>query len=382
MKIAMIIEAWKPIWWWGQAVALNLAKYLSEKQNCKIDLYVMNLSWKENNSTEKINDNFNIIHTWKKSTFWFKDRIFWVFELIKLIQTNNKKNKYDVIFAHANLPWIPAKYLSKKLWIKSVYQVHWSWIEAMKKMYWNNIKSQLLFYIEDFIQTKIRYDLQISVDKKFLERRNVNNCIYIPNWVDISKFDKIKEIKKENNIGLNYLFVWRLHPQKWLIYLIEALNLISEKLENHKFIIVWKWEEEIVLKNKIKEYKLENYFDFRWEKSWEELIKEYLKADIFILPSLFEWFPLTLLEAWAAKLPVLVTRVWENSNIIIDWENGFLTNPWDIRDLSENIEKTLKISKNNLIEIWNNWYKLINKNYSLDSINLEIFNNIKNINGK
>jgi glycosyltransferase involved in cell wall biosynthesis len=380
MKLAMIIEAWHPIWWWGQAVAENLARYLSEKQNCKVDLYVMNLSWKKDNWYEKVNENFNIIYVWKKRTFWFIDRLLWCIDLIKLVKENNKTEKYSHIFAHANLPWIPASILSKKLKIPSIYQVHWSWIDAMKKMYWNNIKSKILFFIENYIQTKIRYDLQITVDKKFLERENINKSFYIANWADIKKFDKIKNIKKENKNWLNFIFVWRLHPQKWLHYLVESVNLIKNKLDDTKFVIIWEWEEEVLLKNKIKRCSIESFFEFRWKKTWDDLIKEFKKSDIFILPSLFEWFPLTLLEAWSSKLPVLVTKVWENPNVVIDWENWFLINPWDSKELAKSIENILKTSKNDLEENWKKWYELVKENYSLDSINLEIFNKIRKVN--
>jgi hypothetical protein len=51
----------------------------------------------------------------------------------------------------------------------------------MEKMYGNNLKSKILFFIENYIQTKIKYDLQISVDKKFLDRKNINSAIFIPN---------------------------------------------------------------------------------------------------------------------------------------------------------------------------------------------------------
>ena len=381
MKIAMFIEAWHPIWWWGQAVAENLAKYLSEKQNCKVDLYVMNLSWKTNNYKEKINNNFHIVYVWKKRNFGFIDRIFWCIDLVKLVKKSHNSEQYSHIFAHANLPWVPAKILSKQLNVACIYQVHGSWLEAMEKMYGNNLKSKILFFIENYFQTKIQYDLQISVDKKFLERKNINSAIFIPNWVNIQKYDEIQNIEKENKNWLNFIFVWRLHPQKWLIFLIEAVKKIKHTLKNEKFIIIWEWEEENHLKSKITEYKIDHFFDFRWKKSWNELIKEFKKADVFVLPSLFEWFPLTLLEAWASKLPVLVTDVWENSEIIRSGRNWFISKNWNSGDLAKNIENITKISKNNLIKIWNNWYELVNENYDLDSINLKVFNNIKNING-
>ena len=379
MKIAMIIEAWKPIWWWWQAVANNLAKYLSEKQNCKVDLYVMNIAWKNKNFVEKINPNFNIIYTWKKRNFWLLSRICFLFEIVQLIKSNHKIERYNNVFAHANLPWIPAKILSKKLWIPCIYQVHWSWIEAMKKMYWDNMKSKIFFFIEDFIQTKIKYDLELSVDKLFLSRKNVNTPIFIPNWVDLEVFKNNDNIKKENTKWLNFIFVWRLHPQKGLIYLIKAANLIKNKLKNTKFIIIWEWEEQSYLQNEIEKLWIWDFFDFRWKKSWTDLINEYYKADIFILPSLFEWFPLTLLEAWACKLPVLATKVWENSNVITNLTNWWICEAWDYKILAKSIEEILKLDKNKLISIWENWFKLVENKYDLNNINKEIFYKIKDI---
>ena len=43
MKIAMLIEAWNPIWAGGQVHVWELCKQLIEDYNCSIDLYVMNL---------------------------------------------------------------------------------------------------------------------------------------------------------------------------------------------------------------------------------------------------------------------------------------------------------------------------------------------------
>lgn len=66
MRIAMIIEAWKPIWGGGQAVAYEIGKRLSENYDVKIDLFVMNLVGYEGDNIEQINGNFRIIHVGKK----------------------------------------------------------------------------------------------------------------------------------------------------------------------------------------------------------------------------------------------------------------------------------------------------------------------------
>jgi glycosyltransferase involved in cell wall biosynthesis len=376
MKIAMIIEAREPMWWWWQTVAHNLSRYISKKKNSHVDLYVMNIKGNDRNYIEKVNNKFNIIYVWKKRTFWFIDRVLWIFDLIKIIRENHQKEKYNLIYAHANLPWIPAKILSKRLNIPSIYHVHGSWVEAMKKMYWNNLKSKILFFIEDYIQTRIKYDIQITVDKLFLLRRNINSPIFIPNWVETNKFKNTANIHKENKNWINFIFVWRLHPQKWLIYLIKAINLIKKILKNNKLIIIWEWKEEKILKQAIQKYWIEKYFEFRWRKQWVELINEYHKADVFILPSLFEWFPLTLLEALVSWLPALVTDVWENKNIVREWTNWRVVKAWHHKELAEAIRRIICLNKKDLIFFWKNWKKLVTKEYNLNNINEEIFDKI------
>ena len=93
MRMAMIIEAWKPIWGGGQAVAYEIGKRLSKDYGVKVDLFVMNLVGYEGDYIEQINENFRIIHVGKKRKWCFKDRIIWMFELInEILKYHKTKN--------------------------------------------------------------------------------------------------------------------------------------------------------------------------------------------------------------------------------------------------------------------------------------------------
>jgi glycosyltransferase involved in cell wall biosynthesis len=336
MKIAMILEAWKPIWGGGQVVTYEISKRLSQDYGIKIDLFVMNLKGYGGPDIENINNNFRILHTGKKRGWNFKDRTLWILELINKVQKENKIEKYDLIHAHSNLPGLPGKLLSKILHIPVIYQVHGTGTEVMQEMYGHGLKSKILNSLEIFLHRKIKYDLEITVDQKFTQYKNVNNSIYIPNGVDLSKFDAYPN-KKEKYFKI--LFVGRIHPQKGLIILINAVKELKQVLreKNVQIVVVGDGEQKESLLHQIHELKIENLFEFKGEKYGEDLIKEYKSSDIFILPSLYEGFPLTVLEAWASKIPVLTSDVGELPYIIQNDYNGWVFENKNIEDLKEKI---------------------------------------------
>jgi len=67
--------------------------------------------------------------------------------------------------------------------------------------------------------------------------------------------------------------------------------------------------------------------------------KRYLPAfDIFVLPSLKEGFPWALIEAMAAKLPVIATKVGAVEEIIENGKNGFIVEPGKPEQIAEKIK--------------------------------------------
>jgi len=64
-------------------------------------------------------------------------------------------------------------------------------------------------------------------------------------------------------------------------------------------------------------------------------------ADLFVLPSLFEGLPLVALEAMAAGLPLVGTRVCGTAEVIVDGITGCLVEANDADALSEAILGTL-----------------------------------------
>ena len=65
--------------------------------------------------------------------------------------------------------------------------------------------------------------------------------------------------------------------------------------------------------------------------------KSYAEADLFILPSLHESFGLTVLEAMASGLPIIVSNNVGASQHIIEGKNGFVVSSGSISELSDKI---------------------------------------------
>lgn len=68
-------------------------------------------------------------------------------------------------------------------------------------------------------------------------------------------------------------------------------------------------------------------FEFLGQRSREEIARDFAAADVFVLPSHWEGMPLALLEAMAAGLPVVATRVGAVEEVVSDPGNALLVLP-------------------------------------------------------
>jgi glycosyltransferase involved in cell wall biosynthesis len=67
----------------------------------------------------------------------------------------------------------------------------------------------------------------------------------------------------------------------------------------------------------------------------------YAAMDVFVLPSLNEGLPMTILEAMAASKPVIATRVGAIPSVIRDGETGLLVDPGDTYGLRSAVARLL-----------------------------------------
>lgn len=123
------------------------------------------------------------------------------------------------------------------------------------------------------------------------------------------------------------------YPAKGLNYLIEAAAQINNS--NIIFAVIGDGPERNNIKFQILNFKLENRVLLLGEK---ENAAQYLKAfDLFILPSIKEGAPYTILEAMEAKLPIIATEVGSVPEMLKDYQNKIIVPPADIKLLIQAI---------------------------------------------
>ncbi len=127
---------------------------------------------------------------------------------------------------------------------------------------------------------------------------------------------------------INLLFVGRLVKQKGLDVLIAALAKMDLALK-WRLILVGDGPEWPAIAGEAARLGLADRLDLRGWVNKDALPAMYREGDIFVLPSRDEGMANALLEAMAAGLPVVGTRVAGTGEVVIQGETGLLVAPED-----------------------------------------------------
>ena len=277
------------------------------------------------------------------------------FDAIKKLKKIVVENKIEIIHAHGTSFFIVflLKIVHSK--IKIIYHEHYG-NRANQSKYKNSI---LLFCLLFFNQ--------ILVVNKVLEKWFINfgfkKVNFFPNFTSFNQND-ICETKLLDQDGKRIILLANLKNPKNHILLLEAFNYLDLKRDNWSLHFVGKifkdnYSEKIL--NFINKFNLNEcvyLYDIKSD------IKNILsQANIGVLCSTDEGFPVTLLEYGLAKLPVISSNVGFCPEIIIDKKNGLLFESNNVTDLSINL-KSLILNKNSQIQFGENLHLLVKEKYS------------------
>lgn len=240
-----------------------------------------------------------------------------------------EEEKYDVIHCHSPVGGVLGRLAARALDIRKViYTAHgFHFYKGAPFMNW------FFYYPVERWLSKYT-DLLITInneDYNLAKRLNAKEVLHVPGiGVDIEKIEKAEVNKKEKLLQLG------IPSDKFLLISVGELN----KNKNHKVVIkaIAKMNNKdihyiICGQGKSHQYLMNLCIKLRVQSQVHFLgyrndVHEILKiSDVFLFPSFREGLSVSLMEAMAAKLPVICSRIRGNVDLISEGEGGILINP-------------------------------------------------------
>jgi glycosyltransferase involved in cell wall biosynthesis len=332
-----------------------------------IEFEVWYMATRESNRFWKLDKNdFKYSHRFFKGIHFKLGRMFIHLNLLMVLKSLFIKKDIIVIGGAYSSPnnmllSLLGKKASKILWSEGN-------MESIQK------KTGIALVFKKYLAKKYKYfmipgtkakELIMFFDNKISE----DKFISLPNLVDKTKFyvterneQEVNTIKVKHKLSSEKL-IWfspsRLSPEKGLLEF--AINL--KNIYNVEFVIAGEGQlrqqlEELILQHSLPVKLLGNL-------QLEEIIELYKASDLFVLPSFWDSSPLSVIEAIAAGLPILVSnKIGNLPDVLIENHNGWSFDPNASQEIKSNLLKKISmVSKTELSQIGLNSQKIYNRNF-------------------
>jgi len=244
----------------------------------------------------------------------------------------------DLIIAFLYRAYIPSRLFGSFLGIPNISSVRgvWGWMGLMQK-FLDKITSPLCHVIYSCSEAVTEFLVRdVGIKREII--------VTVPNGIEVNSFSvEVDRKKKFKELGLNLGTkivgtVSRLYePTKGIKILLEASKIVQSKMDS-ELLIVGSGKDEKPLKKIAEDLGIKALF-----LGERDDVAEILRVmDVFVLPSLSEGFPVVILEAMAAGLPVVATDVGGSREVVLDGKTGFLVEPGNPDKLAEKIKELLE----------------------------------------
>ncbi|MGN8844459.1 glycosyltransferase family 4 protein [Niallia sp. HCP3S3_B10] len=337
----------------------RVVSLIANKLSGNFDISIVSY-YNQNNLYKKLNKNVKQHVLLDSRLDMKKGLLSGTFKLRKIM----KKNKFDVIIACGAL-FFPMGVLATRM-------------NKTKLICWEHSN----FYVttDNSFQRFTRKvgarfsDLVLTLTKKDMENYKenlvLNNIDYIYNPID--QYLQRDELNYNIN-SKKIISVGRLTYQKNFIDAVEVASEVLKKYPGWEWHIYGDGELKERISNEVKKHELQNKLILMGQS--DNLYSKYPDYSILVMTSLYEGFPMTLLEGLANKLPLVSYDILTGpSEIIINNENGYLIEPGNknmmvekVSNLIEDIELRKSMSKAtsnltdkfNITNITDKWVKIL-----------------------
>lgn len=311
----------------AERFAVDLSNRLSQDKNNEVVILVVDDLQQEGCShyLSDVNENVRIISLGLKGLGMRS--LLGIFKTIK-------KERPDVVHCHSNLIllYLPTLFCKSPRYVHTLHSLAdkclcWRWCKPINRHLYSK-KVQAVTISGECSQS---YRALYGLD---------NDCMIINGREKIQLTSESEKIKKEIDSltgGKRPVFinVARCDPAKNHKLLFDVFERLSAEGSNAQLLVVGARHEENMIK-----YKNHPNIHIIGEK---KNVADYLAlADYFILSSIYEGLPLTLLEAMSMDVIPVCTPAGGIKDVIRDGENGFLAKDFDTESLYDAVTRAIK----------------------------------------
>ncbi len=241
---------------------------------------------------------------------------------------------------------IVVHHYAKKCGVPYVLQAHGSlttffqkgWLKRLFDIIWGHriLKDASKFVAVTKMEAEQYKSMGVSGDKIEI----------VPNGIDLSEFDNLPErgeLRRKYGLGSDQriiLYLGRIHKIKGLDLLAKAFADLPQSLNDARLVIVGPDDGYLPsLRKLIADLQISDRTLFTGQLYGREKLEAYVDADVYVLPSSYEIFSITVLEACACGTPVIVTDRCGIANVIDD-QVGLVV-PYDKEQLQNGLLQML-----------------------------------------
>ena len=248
-----------------------------------------------------------------------------IFKLIQLF----RKEKPDVIHTHRHVLQyvVPAAVLAGVK--KRIHTIHSVATKENNKI--GRMFNKMAFCVFEVVPVALSLAVRDTVVEEY--KMDISKIPVIFNGIDLNRCKEKNDYEIVN--GLKILHIGRFVDAKNHIGLIEAFSKFYKKYNDGVLYLIGDGANRKAIEDYISENGLQERVLLLGQL---DNVYEYLcKADVFVLPSLYEGVPITLIEAMGTGLPIVTTRVGGIPDMLDDDSAVFVESSAD--SICEGLEK-------------------------------------------
>jgi len=246
-----------------------------------------------------------------------------------------RKRGIDIIHSHTRVTHFLSALVSRVTGVAYVITYHGFYqLNAARRIF--PCIGRKVISISDQVTAHLLEDVGVVPEK----------VVTIRNGIDLDQFRPASPAARERRrrefschekkvVGV----IARLADVKGHCFLIDAIDMIRERIPDVLLMIVGTGKEEQRLKEQVRQGGLDGYVRFFPVTNPSAKFLEAL--DCSVLPSLDEGLGMSIMEAQAMGLPVVASRVGGILSLIEDGRTGLLVAPGNARELSAAISRVL-----------------------------------------